>query len=37
MSMMERARGANTVPQEQMEQEVQKGNLVPISQAQRGR
>jgi len=37
MSMMERARGANTVPQEQMEQEVQKGNLVPISQAQQGR
>lgn len=37
MSMMERMRGANTVPEETIQREREKGNLVPISQAQQGR
>jgi hypothetical protein len=34
MSMMERMRGASTMPQEQIQAEAQKGNLVPIGTQQ---
>jgi len=33
MAMMERMRGASVQPEEQVQQEVQKGNLVPLSEA----
>jgi hypothetical protein len=35
MMMMEKMRGASVQPQENIDQEVQKGNLVPISEARK--
>jgi hypothetical protein len=35
LAMMEKMRGASVQPQENIDQEVQKGNLVPISEARR--
>ena len=33
MSLMEKARGANVMPNEQMQNEIQKGNLIPAREA----
>ena len=35
LAMMEKMRGASVQPAENIDQEVQKGNLVPISEARR--
>ena len=35
MMLMEKARGASVQPQQQVENEVQKGNLIPMSEARR--
>lgn len=35
LAMMEKMRGASVQPQENIDQEVQKGNLIPISEARR--
>ena len=35
MMMMEKMRGASVQPQEQIQNEVQKGNLVPMKEMQR--
>ena len=35
MMMMEKMRGANVQPQENIDQQVQAGNLVPLSEARR--
>ena len=36
MALMEKARGASVQPEEQVMSEVQKGNLIPMSQKQQG-
>ena len=37
LAMMEKMRGASVQPNEQVQQEVDKGNLVPISEARQAR
>jgi len=37
MALMEKMRGASVMPEEQIAAEAQKGNIIPLSQAQGGR